>query len=833
MPHQVFQLQDIKGLLPAEVASMQLQFGKNEFKKEKSNSTLRTLLAMIKEPMVIILIFAGLLYFLLGEIKEGVMMFAALMMVMAISLYQELKSTRAITALHQLTAATVRVIREGIEYNIVPEELVPGDIMLLEEGSRVCADAIIVKANDCSVDESVITGEAFPAEKSEGINFNNLYQGSIISSGQCLARVTATGSRTSLAKIGKSITEYRPPPTPLQLSINTFVKGLTLFGIAGFFIIFLLNYLHSHQLAGSLLFALTLAMSAIPEEIPVAFSSFMALGAYQLSRLGIITRLPRVIENMGAVDIMCFDKTGTLTENKMSIQRVYDFTRNETYEPAASMASNYTRVINYAFLASEAVPFDSMEKAIHETRLLCELDKAENSDYVMVAEYPLEGRPPMMTHVYKLNNTTIVAAKGAVERVLSVCRISEQEQQQISLQVSAMTSVGCRVLAVASAEHHGPDLPASQDDFNWQLQGLVGFSDPIKKNASNVIRQLHTAHIHVKLVTGDYAPTAIYIARAAGIANPGNCITGERIMQMNKQEILSTAENCNVFARMYPEAKLKLINALTSAGDVVAMTGDGVNDAPALRAASVGIALGKKGTEMARAAADLILTDDNLEKLVTVVSEGRKIFTNFKNAVRYIISIHIPIILLASVPVVLRWVYPNIFTPIHVIFMELIMGPTCSVFFEKEPSAANIMQQPPRQTAKGLLTFPEMMMSVLQGLVIASGILLLYYYCMTHNATLQQTRTIVFVTLITSNLLLTFVNRSFTKTVFVTYRYPNKLAPLIVLVSIVFLTSILLIPALRNLFALAPVSGYWLLVCFATAVLTTLWLELVKIGKHF
>lgn len=829
MSGKVIHLDNIQGLPVQQVSFLRQQYGENVFHAESSRRFIHIIWDIVKEPMFILLVIACSLYFILGEVSEGIMMLVAMVLVATISLYQEVKSSNAVKALKQFTEPKVTVVRDSKEMIISTEELVPGDIMLLDEGMKIPADAIILQENDFTVNESIITGESLPVDKHETEEHNKLYQGTTINSGKCIAQVTATGNNTVLGKLGKAVGSYHPPKTLLQLQINFFVRRLALFGLIGFFIIFFVNYLNHREWATSLLFALTLAMSAVPEEIPVAFSSFMALGAYKMSKLGIISRQPQIVENLGAVSVICFDKTGTITENKMQVKTIYDYDSDALVDLHDNTQLQNENVLYYGILASEMNPFDAMEKAIWEAYHLYADDKA-HEQFKMIYEYPLEGQPPMMTHVYEHNNIKVIAAKGAAERIIRVCNLSDNDKKKITQHIKSLASNGYRVIGVAGAAFAETELPAIQDNFNWQFEGLLALYDPPKKNIPDVLKQFYDAKIDVKLITGDYPETAINIAGQVGIFNHLKYITGEQVMEMTEDELKQVAKATNIFARMFPNAKLKVIDALKANGEIVAMTGDGVNDGPALKSASIGIAMGQKGTEIARQAADLILTDDNLERMVTAISEGRKIFNNLKKAVRYIISIHIPIILTASLPVIFGWVYPNIFTPIHIIFMELIMGPTCSIFFEKEPVEENIMQQTPRERNVRLFSREELLISVVQGIIIAAGAMILYHYFMTSGASLEQTRTIVFTTLILSNVFLTFANRSFTKTIFYTSRYKNSLAPVILIISAFFLAALHFIPFVRNLFQLTTITQgqFWL--CFGVALASVMWFEMYKTG---
>lgn len=525
------------GLSMVQVGVLRQQFGKNTFHSKTQHRLLHILKDIFREPMFILLIVASTLYFILGNNAEGVMMTAAIGIIIAISIYQEVRSLRAVEALKQFTEPKVTVMREGVEHILKNEDLVPGDIILLSEGVKVPADAIVLDANDCTINESIITGESLPVEKN--VTNAQLYQGSTVNSGKCVARVTATGNRTVLGKIGRAIEGYTASKTLLQTQINKFVRRFALFGLLAFLVIFFVNYLKYQEFTTSLLFALTLAMSVVPEEIPVAFSSFMALGAHKMSRLGIISRQPQIIENLGAISVLCLDKTGTITENKMDVATIYDFKTDSIV--GMDTASRAENVLLYGVLASESNPFDEMEKAIWDA--FREVGKDGSDNRKMVHEYPLEGKPPMMTHAYREENRVLVASKGAPERILTVCRISEASFQKIIRYVEDFGAKGYRVIAVASADHNTDNWPQKQDDFNWQFEGLIALYDPPKSNVSMVIKRIHDAKIVVKMITGDYPETAVHIARQVGIINPLTFRTGNEVINMNDDELRETVRN--------------------------------------------------------------------------------------------------------------------------------------------------------------------------------------------------------------------------------------------------------------------------------------------------
>jgi Ca2+-transporting ATPase len=760
-------------------------------------------------------------------------MLAAMCFVAAISVYQEVKSSKALAALNQYTQPKITAIRDGKEQVILSEDLVPGDLISLEEGNRIPADGVLIKSNDLSTNESIITGESLPVDKSPDKEHNQLFQGTTINSGKGFAKITAIGNLTALGKLGKSLTSIVTSKTLLQKQIGNFVKIMAAFGFLIFGLIWLINYFHSGDVIQSLLLGLTIAMAVIPEEIPVAFSSFMALGAFHMAKLGIITRQPLTIEHLGAVSVVCLDKTGTITENKMEVNSIYDFDGTLTEEVNENTSVQSLKLLRIARLASEREPFDAMEIAI--VKAYERNTKVSNDPTVIVHEYPLGGQPPMMTHVYKSEDKSIISGKGAPERIIRICKLASADIDRIQTVIGTMASKGLRVLGVCSADFTGKEYPAEQDDFNWHFEGLLALYDPPKKGVKKEFDQWYAAGIKVKLITGDYKETALHISKQVGMRMNDQVLTGEQLMAMSSDELKMAARETTVFARMFPDAKLKIIEALKENGEIVAMLGDGVNDGPALKSANIGIAMGGKGTEIAREASDLILTDDRLEKVTEAIRQGRKIYFNLKKAVRYIISIHVPIIVTASIPLLLGWKLPNIFTPIHIIFLELIMGPTCSIFFEREPVEAAIMTLPPRAKSKFMFTGNELLVSLSQGAVIAIGILSLYYFFMQRNYPIEYVRTIVFTTIIISNVFLTFVNRSFQETLFKTLRYKNDLVPYILGISVVFIASICFIPLVQQLFGLMQIHFIHFILCLAVSLIITLWFEgykgLFKNGK--
>jgi P-type Ca2+ transporter type 2C len=831
MPVHPSDLSLFSGVKKSEVQSLLKQFGKNVLKPVRQGGFLRAVWNILKEPMFLMLVFAAALYFILGETDEGLLMLISMSLVVAISIYQETKSSHAIDALKEFTQPRITVIRDQQEEIILTEDLVPGDTMILTEGDKVPADAVILRANDLTVNESVVTGESFPAERNERPGSNQLFQGTLIDSGSCYARVSFTGSRTVLGKIGQSLNSHAASKTALQKQIGQFVKWLTAFGLIAFAVIWLINFMHNRDALQSLLLGLTLAMSAVPEEIPVAFSTFMALGSAKMAKFGIITREAQTIENLGAVNVICLDKTGTITKNKMEVREVYVFETGQLKKPDDQSETGINRVMLFARMASEKEPFDAMEKAIRDAYQ--RQDHADCFDKMhVIHEYPLGGAPPMMTHVYQTEKGIWAAGKGAPERILRICNLDAETVSRQEQIVSDMASSGFRVLGVCSALNLSAHFPEKQDDFDWKFEGFLSLYDPPKENVQNVFEKWYQAGISIKLITGDFPATAFHIARITGLRYGQEYLTGEQVMNLPEEILKNRVVDIHMYVRMFPEAKLKVVNALKANQEIIAMTGDGVNDAPALQSADIGVAMGSKGTEVAKEAADLVITDDNLDKITDAIAEGRKIYANFKKAVRYIISIHIPIILTASLPLVFGWKYPNVFMPVHVIFLELIMGPTCSIFFEREPVEANLMSDKPRPSTQNIFSGKELGMSILQGLVISAGLLTLYYYFMMRGHELRYIRTIVFNTLILSNIFLTLTNRSFTASFVKTLNYRNVLTPWVIFISLGFLSAINMIPFLRDVFQLSRLTNYHYFVCILVGLISVGWFELYKAWRR-
>ncbi|SIS48433.1 Ca2+-transporting ATPase [Zobellia uliginosa] len=822
----------IEGLTDEQINRSRKTHGANSFTYKEKNGFLDALKGLLKEPMILLLLVASSIYFISGNFGDGIFMVTAIVLVGSISLYQDSRSRKALEKLKNLTEPNCQVIRNGKVVEIPSEELVVGDSLIVEEGTMVPADGTIVHSNDFSVNESILTGESLSVFKDVSSTDNTIFSGTTVASGLAIAVVTAIGNHTQLGKIGNSLNTIEDEKTPLELQIANFVKQMALWGGLTFLLVWGINYFNSRDVLDSLLKALTLAMSILPEEIPVAFTTFMALGAWRLMKLGVVVKQMKTVETLGSATVICTDKTGTLTQNKMSLALLFSIRAARVVSLEEGLNNEEKELITIAMWASEPIPFDPMEIALHQAYAKhTEVDERPN--YHMIHEYPLSGKPPMMTHLFENRaGQRIIAAKGAPEALIQGSNLSDEEKRYIYSTIEKLGKQGFRLLGVGQALFEGNDFPQYQQDFKFEFKGLVAFYDPPKENIPQVLKDFNTAGINVKLVTGDNAATAIAIAKEIDFIGYDKCMSGDELMQLTDAELQERVTDTHVFSRMFPEAKLRIINALKVNKEVVAMTGDGVNDGPALKAAHIGIAMGKKGTEIAKQAASLILVDDDLSKMVDAIAMGRKIYTNLKKAIQYIISIHIPIILTVFIPLALRWSFPSIFSPSHVILLELIMGPTCSIIYENEPMEKNTMNQRPRPFTTTFFNFNELITSIVQGLIITLASLSVYQYAVAQSFDEDTTRTMVFMVLIVANIFLTLVNRSFYYSLWTTLRYKNNLVGLIIGITAALAASLLFVSPLTTFFEFSTLNVDQLSVCLLAGSISVLWYEVVKWGKR-
>ncbi|HMG15350.1 MAG TPA: cation-translocating P-type ATPase, partial [Saprospiraceae bacterium] len=553
---------------------------------------------------------------------------------------------------------------------------------------------------------------------------------------------------------------------------------------------------------------------------------------WRLMKQGIIVKQTKTVETLGSATVICTDKTGTITQNKMSLTKLFVLSSDKITEVDKELGEEEKELIRLAMWASEPIPFDPMELALHDAYKL-NYKTDERPDYKMIHEYPLGGRPPMMTHVFENKaGNRIIAAKGGPEALMNVSTLKTKEKNSITEALNKLANEGYRVLAVGIVLDNKKPYPKVQQDYSFDFKGLVAFYDPPKENITAVFNAFEQAGIKIKIITGDNSATTTTILKEVDFNGNYNALDGEALVKMTDAELKKTVKTTDIFTRMFPEAKLKVINALKSCGEIVAMTGDGVNDGPALKAAHIGIAMGKKGSEIAKQASSLILVEDDLAKMIDAIAMGRKIYANLKKAIQYIISIHIPIILTVFIPLALGWLYPNIFTPVHIIFLELIMGPTCSIIYENEPMEQNTMIHKPRKFTATFFNIRELTTSIIQGIIITLGTLAIYQYAVQHSFDENTVRTMVFMVLISANIFLTMVNRSFYYSIFTTFRYKNKLVVMIIWLTIFLTILILYIPYLRHLFQFSKLNTFQLGLAIAEGFISVIWFELVKLIRR-
>jgi len=811
------------GLTENQVRASRDKFGSNRFEKEKGKDFFVLLKEVVTEPMFMLLIAACLVYFFVKEYSEGVIMLVAMLFVASISFFQERRSRKALDVVRKMSQPNAKVIRDKTIQEIPSENIVVGDVLIIEEGEQIPADGKLIQTHDFSVDESILTGESLAVDKDTSSEDNKVYMGSTVRTGSAVVEVLHVGVNTMLRKIGKTIEEIEPTQSRFQREIRSFIRGMAVAGIIAFMLVFGINYFQSYNILTSLLFALALAMSILPEEIPVAFSTFMALGSWRLLKEEVLVKDPQVIETLGSATVICIDKTGTITENKMALARIYSYKSGRTVTVDQSKEDE-AEVLRYAMWASEPSPFDPMEIAIHEA--YDKLGKDDRDDYQMIHEYPLSGKPPVMTHIYaNKEGQRIIACKGGAESVMAYSNLSSENSERITAIVTDLARKGYRVLGVAKSSFEGNQFPAEQKGFDWKFLGLVALYDPPKKNSREVLQKFYTAGIKVKIISGDYPETTSAIAKEIGFIGVDSVVTGNEVLGLDDQQLKKLVQEKTIFARMFPEAKLRVVNALKQNGEVVAMTGDGVNDGPALKAADIGVSMGSKGTEIAKRAASVVLLSNDLSKMFFAIVSGRKIYSNLKKAIQYILSIHISIISAVTVPLLLGWEVVNIFSPIHIIFFELIMGPTCSIIYENEPAEANIEQKSPRTSTAVFLKLSELSISIVQGLVISLGVLLVYYFSMEKGLAEGAIRTLVFSTIVLSNIFLTLENRSFELSLVSTLKYKNSMIYFIIALTALLLILILTIPIMRELFLLDPITNNLLLICLFVSMVCVFWLE--------
>lgn len=869
MPNEI-DVKRIKGLDEAQVKENREKYGANELPQSKKRSVFTTIFEVVKEPMFLLLVTGGIIYLVLGDLKEALMLLAFVFVVMGITIYQEQKTEKALEALRDLSSPRALVIRSGEQMRIAGKDVVKEDFIVLAEGDRVPADGELVWASNLTADESLLTGESLPVAKlasrsghiredgnwypegdemglpgGDGGSF--VFSGTLIVRGQGIMLAKRVGSHTELGKIGKALGELNTEETALNKETGRLVKRLAILGLFLFAIVMVAYGITNKDWIHGLLAGITLAMAMLPEEFPVVLTIFMALGAWRLSKKNVLTRRMPAIETLGAATVLCVDKTGTLTQNRMSVERLYAdgafFSPGEHHvsksssgaeaDPSCILPENFHEIVEYGLLASEKDPFDPMEKALNSFGRSClMMTEHLHDDWKLVEEYALSSELLALSHVWLTpdgnGGSYIVAAKGAPEAILDLCHMEEEGTRSVMEAVTAMAANGLRVLGVAKAVSKVvKSLPESQHDFEFSFTGLIGLADPIRPSVPAAIAECYKAGIRVVMITGDYPGTAQHIAKKIGLKPHDVVITGPELTVMGYETLKEKVRTCSIYARMVPKQKLKLVKALKDDGEVVAMTGDGVNDAPALKASDIGVAMGARGTDVAREASSIVLLDDDFSSIVAAVRQGRRIFDNLKKAMAYIFAVHVPIAGLSLIPVLFG--LPLVLTPMHIAFLELIIDPSCSVVFEMEPEEHGIMDRPPRDPAKPLFGGDLIRLGLIQGMSVLLTTLGAFVAAMFLLGKDEGgVRAITFASLVFSNLGLIIANRSWTESMATSLKKQNPAFKWVLVGSLSFMLLVLFVPAPRALFSLSPIGAMDLAVSVTAAVLGTAWFELYK-----
>lgn len=810
-------LPDEPGLSEAEAALRLARDGPNALPGDGRRGWQRIVRETVQDPMFSLLLAAASLYLLLGELQESLSLALMVCVVIGLTLYQEGRTERAVQALRDLSSPRARVIRGGRTLTVAGRELVTGDLLLLAEGDRVAADAALLSAGALQVDESLLTGESVPVDKIAGPDEGALYAGTLVVQGQGLARVTATGVRSQMGRIGHALQAVQAETSPLRRQTRTLVRRLAWLGLGLSVLLVLVQGLLRGDWLQALLAGIALAISMLPEEFTVVLTVLPALGAWRLARQQVLTRRIAAIETLGATSVLCVDKTGTLTLNRMRVACLQAGRSPWMLDEAdrSDLPEDVHELVEYAILASRIDPYDPMEQAFHALGQQS-LARTEHlhGDWSLVREYALTPQLRAMAHVWRGEggHAHVVAAKGSPEAIVDLCHLDAGRRAEVAAAADAMAARGLRVLGVARARHPGPPWPAQEHDFDFSLVGLVGLVDPLRPEIAQAVRECHEAGIRLLMITGDYPVTAQAIAQQAGIENR-EVLTGDELEHLDDGELRQRLGRTGICARITPTQKLRIVQALQSGGEVVAMTGDGVNDAPALKAAHVGVAMGGRGTDVAREAASIVLVDDNFASIVRAVRQGRRIYANLRKSMAYILAVHVPIAGMALLPLLLGW--PIVLFPMHIALLELAIDPACAMVFENEPAEADVMRQPPRDPQEPLFAGWVLVQAVLQGLGVLAAVLLLYVWGGQHLGE-DQARALAFTALVLGNLALIFSNRAGRSGLLASLRVPNRLLWGVVAFTLLLLALALHLPLLSSVLHMVPLTPMlWLLAVLA------------------
>ncbi|MCX6720666.1 MAG: HAD-IC family P-type ATPase [Candidatus Staskawiczbacteria bacterium] len=833
------------GLSTKEASEIFKKDGPNELPSQKKQSGFFLLLKVLSEPMLLLLVAAATIYLFMGEKGDALLLVFSVIVVIGITFYQERKTEKTLEALRDLSSPRALVIRDGEQKRISGGEVVRGDIIIMREGDRVPADAVVLSCENLCVDESLLTGESIAVRKIDwdgklkqqkpgGDDLPFVYSGSMVISGRGTAKVTSTGLKTEIGKIGKSLEKIKDEDTLLHKETAKIVRIMAFLGLIVCVFVVVFYIVVKNNIMAGLLAGLTLSMSMLPEEFPVVLIIFLTLGAWRISKKKVLTRRSAAIETLGAATVLCTDKTGTLTLNRMELSSLY--VEGSFYElsdrATTDLSEQFELLLECGVLASQKDPFDPIEKELNKMGGLY-LKNTENKykGFELIKEYPLSKNLLALSHVWqaKENNDLIIASKGAPEAVLDLCHCDNNQKQEIIQKVEEMSEKGMRVLGVAKALYRGSNLPDNQHDFDFEFLGLLGFIDPVRSSAADAVKEVYEAGMRVIMITGDYPGTAQYVAKKIGIKNPEKYLTGEDLEKIDHLELREKIKDVNIFARIVPEQKLLIVNALKANDEIVAMTGDGVNDAPALKSAHIGIAMGERGTDVAREASALVLLNDDFSSIVDSVRLGRRIYDNLKRAMGYVLAVHVPIAGMSVLPLVFG--FPPVLLPAHIAFLELIIDPACSTVFESEKEDKNIMKLPPRNLRQHMFNYKIVSISLLQGLGILIATFALFVFAVKTGKSETEARAFAFTALVISNLLLIIVNLSWSKNIHKILLSANKILYIVIVGALICLSLVLYVPFFTDLFHLASLGLKDYATITIMSFISLLWFEILKLLK--
>ncbi len=826
------------GLTGAQAAARLEEEGPNELTQDRARGLARTILDVMREPMLLLLVVAGGAYLLLGDVQEALILLSCVVVVIAITLVQERKTERALAALKDLSSPRALVVRDGGRRRIAGREVVRGDLLVVAEGDRVAADAVLVEAAHLEVDESLLTGESVPVRKRVvdppssdvrpgGDDLPYLYAGTLVVRGHGLALVRATGARTEMGRIGTVLATIETGRTPLQEEVGRVVRAMAALGLGLCAVLVLVHGASRGDWLEAVLAGVALAMSMLPEEFPVVLTIFMALGAWRISRSRVLTRRLPALEALGAATVLCADKTGTITENRMRVARLWAPGTLHALD-GGPLPEAVHEVLEFAILASQAEGFDPMEVALARLgrQALIGTDHL-HATWQLLREYPLSPDLLAVSQVWRApgGGPAVVAAKGAPEAIAELCHLAPAQGAEVQARVAEMAAEGLRVLGVARARFDRSDLPPGQHGFDFELVGLVALEDPVRAGVPEAVADCARAGVRVVMITGDAPETARAVGRRIGLP-ADDVVTGRELQALSSEELRPRLARTAIFARVAPDQKLRLVQALREEDEVVAMTGDGVNDAPALKAAHIGVAMGGRGTDVAREAASLVVTDDDFTSIVAALRLGRRIYDNLRRAMAYVVAVHVPVAGIALLPVLLGW--PLVLFPVHIVFLELIIDPACSIAFEAEPADPGVMRRPPRPIGAPLFGRRLVAISVLQGLSVLAASVLAFRLGSAHTGSAPSGRALAFAALIAGNLALILVNRSWSRTVLRTLGSRNRAAWMVVGVAALTLILSLAVPPVRGIFRFGVTRPDDLALAIGLGLASLLWFEVAK-----